>query len=184
MRKDSKTTITLTPFLDNGAAVRTNLRREQGVMAVKSHLHSGRSSFPIASGTLHVCEQEGHCAGGKLHAHGRQYAPPPAGGAVVPPSAEPWLLAQPPMPRRTKDYRSGWPPVPSAFLAFLSCPRLHISPWVATKAGLDCRRRRCRPKPRPKMRYTGIPSGSGTDDRAGATWAELEGGPGEHRRRI
>ena len=36
----------------------------------------------------------------------------------------------------------------------------------------------------PKMRCAGTPSGSGTDDRAGATWAELEGGPCEHRRRI
>jgi hypothetical protein len=33
------------------------------------------------------------------------------------------------------------------------------------------------------MRCAGTSSGSGTDDRAGATWAELEGGPGEHRRR-
>jgi hypothetical protein len=39
-------------------------------------------------------------------------------------------------------------------------------------------------RPGQKMRCRGTSSGSGTDDRAGAAWAELEGGPGEQRRRI
>jgi hypothetical protein len=50
--------------------------------------------------------------------------------------------------------------------------RHEMSPEAAPAAG------------RPEDAMCRDPSGSGTDDRAGATWAELEGGPYEHRRRI
>jgi hypothetical protein len=59
----------------------------------------------------------------------------------------------------------------------------HRSPWVATRSAMGCRRGWRRPKVGQRMRCAGASSGSGADDRAGATWAELEGGPGEHRRR-